>query len=477
MKLYLKQTTYFLFSILLMGCTSSNHEIKVKWVESTIKKQWEEKVLYLQKPSELEEGKVKIFTDQPLQTVKGFGGCFNELGYEALNILSEDARKRIIHDLFDQKEGCNFTICRMPIGANDYAVNWYSHNETKDDFEMNQFSINRDKERLIPYINWAKQINPDIKIWGSPWCPPSWMKTNNHYACKPDVVNDLTEEGRGEEMHTQFRMEEKYLKSYALYFSKFVEAYKKEGIDIYAVHVQNELNSSCQNFPSCIWHPKDMATFIGDYLGPEFINKKLKTEIWLGTVERKQEDRVDDILLDHKAQKYIKGVGFQWAGKGAIPYVNTKYPNLELMQTESECGNGSNDWAAAKHTFDLIKHYFKNGANSYMYWNMVLDETGKSHWGWKQNSMITVNSDSKSVVYNPEFYLMKHFSAFVEKNSKYLKTSDENCLAFKCEKQYVVFYHNNSTKKQVKEFVVDGKSVKLELAPDSFHTFIMAINE
>jgi len=108
--------------------------------------------------------------------------------------------------------------------------------------------------------------------------------------------------------------------------------------------------------------------------------------------------------------KYITGVSFQWAGKQAIPGVHAKYADLKLMQSETECGNGSNDWKAAEYTFSLMKHYFENGASVYSFWNSVLDETGKSMWGWKQNSMITVTSSTKEVVYNPEFYLLKHFS-------------------------------------------------------------------
>lgn len=462
----MKNLTIVIF--LLLFLTNCSQKPTIKWISSTENSMWQESTI----EAEIKTNSNDVITiekDVTFQNIDGFGACFNELGWEALSVISTDEKNKILQDFFNPESGCKFNICRMPIGANDYAVDWYSHNETPDDFEMANFSIDRDYQRLIPYIKAAQKIRPDLQIWASPWCPPSWMKTNNHYACKPDAVNDLTPEGEGAEMVTQFKMNAKYLNAYALYFEKFIKAYSNEGIDIYAVHVQNEPNS-CQNFPSCVWRPKDLAMFI-KYLGTHFENKNLNTEIWLGTVERPQIERIDSIL-ESPAGKYITGVGFQWAGKGAIPIVNNKYPNVKLMQTESECGNGSNDWDAAEHTYDLLKHYLNNGANTYLYWNMVLNETGKSQWGWKQNSLISIDSKSKRIVYNPEYYLMKHFSAFIESGAKKIKSSDKNILAFKKNNQVIIVtYNKGGVKKQT--FKIDDKSFTASLKANSINTFII----
>jgi glucosylceramidase len=219
-----------------------------------------------------------------------------------------------------------------------------------------------------------------------------------------------------------------------------------------------------------VWNPSGLATFIGGYLGPQFKKDNLETEIWLGTIERPQIERIDTILNDPEAKKYIKGVGFQWAGKDAIPLVHKKYPEYRLMQTETECGNGSNDWKAAEHTFDLMKHYFSNGANAYMYWNMVLNETGNSQWGWKQNSMITINSKTREVTYNPEFYLMKHFSYFIQPGAVKIETSDANCIAFENADSYIIVYYNSSAE-TTKEFVIGEVQFSAVLAEKSFNTF------
>jgi len=463
---------HFTCFILLSACASEETTDQTTLISSSPAAYWSDLSDQVAVKSG-DEGQITIFTDSAKQAIDGFGGCFNELGWQALSYVTESQRDSILLTLFDTQSGCAFNICRMPIGANDYALDWYSHDETPGDYDMSEFNIDRDKKYLIPYIKSALEINPGIKIWGSPWSPPSWMKTNKHYACKPDPeVNDLSPERAGAEMQDQFIMDQPYLDAYALYFSKFINAYEEEGINIYAVHVQNEPNS-CQNFPSCTWTPSSLATFIGDHLGPHFEQNGLNKEIWLGTIERPQPERVDTILQDPEAAKYIDGVGFQWAGKGVIPHVNELYPDLPLMQTETVCGNGSNDWAAAENTLDLMKHYFEHGANSYMYWNMVLDETGKSQWGWKQNSMITIDSQTGNITYNPEYYLMRHFSAYVPKDSKYLSTNDSNTLAFDTPEGTTIFYYNKLKTPEAISFQVENQVIQATLPAESFNTIMM----
>jgi len=407
------------------------------------------------------------------QTMDGFGAVFNELGWDALQLIPAVQKQEIMRDFFTE-EGFNFTICRMPVGANDYARNWYSLNETPGDFPMEHFNIDRDLSTLIPYISEALAIRPDLKIWGSPWCPPSWMKVNKHYACLPAAVNDLPQEGAGMENKTQFIMEDRYLEAYALYFVKYIQAYREQGIDIYAVHVQNEPNS-CQNFPSCVWTARDLNTFIGRYLGPAFDSASLDTEIWYGTIERPSVEKVDTVLQDPFSSKYVKGVGFQWAGKECIPGVHFKYPEMKLMQTESECGDGSNDWPAAEYTWSLMKHYMENGANAYLYWNPILDETGKSMWGWKQNSLISVDSETGMVTRNPEFYLMKHLSGFVLPGARRLETPPGMDFALLFENpggEIAGLMVNSSDENKKFALAVGGQSYLLELQPHSINTFI-----
>ena len=80
------------------------------------------------------------------------------------------------------------------------------------------------------------------------------------------------------------------------------------------------------------------------------------------------------------------------------------------MQSENECGFGDNTWEYAKYVWTMLKHYISNGAESYLYWNMILEPWGRSTWGDPQNAMVTVDPGQKRAVFNPDFYVMKHFS-------------------------------------------------------------------
>ena len=456
-----------LFLALTVMVLSSCNKQKVNLVSSTASNPWvKEKPVNIILADTTISFDITILTRNKAQLIDGFGGCFNELGWDALQMLDTAKQVEVLKGIFTP-EGLNFNICRMPIGANDYARSYYSLNDSAGDFEMKYFNIDRDKKNLVPYIKQAIQYNPKLKIWGSPWTPPAWMKLNKHYASKADQrYNDLSVTNPG---ISKFTMEDNYLKAYANYFVKYVQAYRREGINVYAIHPQNEISAS-QIFPSCLWNAKELNVFIGEYLGPEFEKQKLDAEIWLGTINDPSFEKMDSILGNSTSTKYIKGVGFQWAGQKAIGQTHQKYPELKLMQSENECGDGSNDWAAAQHTWGLMKHYFKNGANSYMYWNMMLEKDGISVWGWKQNAMISISNSGK-LIYNPEYYLMKHLSHFIKPGASMLKTKDANALSFiNPDGEIIVILENELKNESVKTIKIDNYQFKVTLKPESFNS-------
>jgi glucosylceramidase len=450
---------------------------KSVWISTTSSNQWNERLGVALIPVD-GNFDIEIFPDKKVQQMDGFGGCFNEKGWEALSWITPEKKNKILDDLFNQTTGCRFTICRMPIGANDYAIKWYSLNETPGDYAMENFNLARDKQYLIPYIKAAQSIYPNLRIWASPWSPPSWMKLNNNYACKPSKYNpEYKSKILGKEGMNLFNMDEKILNGYALYFSKFIQEYKKEGIEIFAIHPQNEFHSSTI-YPGCTWQASSLAIFVGKYLGPRFEKDNISSQIWFGTMERPFVAEIDTILNDEYCKKYVKGVGFQWGGRPAVLEVHSKYKDLKLMQTESECGDGSNDWKAAEHTWDLMRSYIGNGVNYYIYWNMVLEESGVSTWGWEQNALVTVNSKTKNVKYTPEFYLMKHFSHFVENGAYRIQISKlgANMLAFQNpDGQIVIVVYNSEDSDQVMRIKIGDKMITPKLSSKSFNTFAINI--
>lgn len=409
------------------------------------------------------------------QEIEGVGGTFNELGWDALCYLDENQREEVIRNLFDKKE-CNFTFNRFPIGASDFGMNFYSLNDVADDFEMINFSIARDRHILIRYIKTAMKYNPDMKLWASPWSPPAWMKTNNHYASNvdDDAVNHngLPKEKELELPTTGFKMQYGYLKAYALYFSKFIKAYAKEGLNVSYVGLQNE-PCSTQKYASCTWRPEDMAYFVGKFLGPQFEKDGISTGILFATINRDNPAFSRVALDDVVAKKYWAGAGYQWDGKGAIPYINKEYPHLKLFHTEAECGTGTNDWAAAENTWWQICHYFRHGARNFQYWNMVLDHTGLSPWGWHQNSLVSVDTEKKLVKYNPEYYLMKHLAHYLKPGAHYLTLQDDadDLVAFVNPdgKKVVLAVNREKDAKRI-AINIDGRYINIEMKAKSFYT-------
>jgi len=231
---------------------------KPEWVSTTEKHPWhEESNLKFEETSNMAD--VEILPDSVLQTIDGFGACFNELGWTSLKELNENDRNAVFKELFSPGVGANFNICRMPVGANDFSRDWYSYDEQEGDFEMKNFTIAHDLETLVPFIKEAQKQYPGLQIWASPWSPPSWMKWNKHYACHAiykgmdaKFDNHLAPDKQGLEGTNMFIQDSTYFKAYALYFSKFIESYKNQGITISTIMPQNEFNS-CQIFPSCTW--------------------------------------------------------------------------------------------------------------------------------------------------------------------------------------------------------------------------------
>lgn len=435
----------------------------VKWISSTAAAPWvAQKDIALATNRDDAPYDLVVRLDKPQQTIDGWGGCFNELGWVALQTLPPEAREEVLQNLFEPGRGLNFTICRMPIGASDYATNWYSLDDTPGDFELKHFNLDRDRTMLLPYIKAAMKFQPALKIWGSPWSPPAWLKVNQAYNCNGT---------------NRFIQDEKHLSSHANYLAKYVQAYRAEGVNVFAIAVQNEPFAS-QVFPSCVWSPVELRDFIGQYVGPTFQREKLDAQIWLGTFNNNQFSAFDTSLSDRRAAKFISAVGMQWAGKNAIAEINEHYPKLKKVQTESECGDGSFDWKAAEYTFSLMKHYLNNGANLYTYWNMVLDDSGRSAWGWKQNALVSVNKATGKPAYAPEFYLFKHFSYFVPASSVKLPCAGnfDDALAFRTPDGHaVIVLVNTQNFAQSVGVKIGVQNLSAKLPPKSFNTFCLAM--
>jgi glucosylceramidase len=407
--------------------------------------------------------------------MEGFGACFNELGWTSLSALGEQDRESVLHELFDPAAGARLSYCRMPIGANDFATGAYSYDETDGDFDLKHFSIEHDKQTLIPFIHAAQRYQPKLRLWASPWTPPSWMKRNHFYAeakAFPGAGfkdNGIRPDQIGREGQDMFIQEPRYFDAYARYFGRFIDAYRTEGIPVGMVMPQNEFNSA-QNFPSCTWTAEGLARFL-HHLGPEM--QKRGVDVFFGTLERGNRKLLETVMADKAAAQFIKGVGVQWAGKNALPAIHREFPELAIYQSEQECGDGKNAWSYTSYCWQLMKHYFRSGASGYMYWNISTDLSGRSTWGWAQNALVSVDTSAKTFRYNHDYYLLKHLTHFVDvgaRSAEIAGTCDDALAFVNPDGTHALLLRNELPHGQLVQVQIKDRALTVELPPDSVST-------
>jgi glucosylceramidase len=455
------------------------------------------------KPGTLTEGTggttVTVNVTQKKQKWQGFGGCFNEAGWDALKALDQTKKDQAIKLLFDKNDGIGFPWGRIPMGASDYGLSRYTLDDGQgDDLTMSRFSIQRDKGCLIPFIKAAQALNPGMKFWASPWTPPPWMKKNAFDAAGFD----------GGEM----RNEANVLQALALYFSKFIDAYTVEGIPIKAVCPQNEPGYT-RAYPTCGWGPYNyddgkgssgdktgteyLSTFVADHLYPKLQAANPTTEIWFGTLSNNNTVSAYwngmKTKAGNNAKTMIKGLGLQWnnvslAGSNANDYF--------VFCSEHQCGNyywktevtsveqadsthflksmAPNNHAYGEESWDLIKRWVEAGVHSYNCWNMILDTKGlnlNTALAWPQNALLAVNRDSKTLQVTAYYYVVRHLAQYVDVGADRVTTSGGNALAFLNPNGSVVVAISNNGAATTFTVSVNGKSYKFSHPGKGWATF------
>ncbi len=413
----------------------------------------------------------EVLPDQARQTLAGFGGAFNEKGWEALGVLSDADRAQVLDRMFKPGEGLGLTLCRIPIGASDYALSRYSLDDGEEDLKLERFSIARDRQALIPYIKAAQARFPKMRFWGSAWSPPPWLKTNGKY-----------DSG-------SMRDEPAVYDAYALYLARFVEEYGKEGIPVEAVAVQNE-PEILTDYPSCHWAPEQYLAFVRDHLGPTLVTRKSPARVMLGTFNMQSNTpHAMAVLGDHAARAYVGVLGLQWDGLSIATQARRAMADLPIWHTETDCGNHhwekgfdpdrpQNDFAYALMTWRKMRLYLAGGAEVYTLWNIVLDETGKSidaKRPWPQNSPIVVDRAAKQAVYTPMYYAFAHFSRYAGAGAVVLggKGSDDALALRRPDGKVAVVMVNPGDKARTLKVKMGERAFAAELPARAFGTLIV----
>jgi glucosylceramidase len=345
---------------------------------------------------------IRLDPSKKFQEILGFGGAFTDAACYMFNQLAAPAREQLLHEMFHPSE-MGLSVCRTSVGSSDYSTKMYSFDEGEPDPEMARFSIEHDREYILPVLREARQANPELFLFSSPWSPPGWMKFNG------------TMLGGSMRNH--------YLAAYAKYLLKFLQGYASEGVTVQAVTPQNEVDTDQDGrMPACIWPQEYEIQFVRDHLGPLLETSGLPTKIWILDHNYNLWGRVVDELEDERLRRYTNAVAWHgYAGTAdMMSKVHDLYPDVEMYWTEGGPDYRDpgylTDWCKWAGAFSGI---LQNWCRSITAWNLALDERGRPNIGpFSCGGTVTINSQTKEITRSGQYWAFAHYSRVVRRGAR-----------------------------------------------------------
>ncbi len=383
-------------------------------------------------PESNNPAEIVILPEEKYQAITGFGGSFTESSAYLLNQLSDANRHKIIEAYFGET-GAKYSLTRTHINSCDFSLSNYSYTPNPGDKTLGDFSVKEDMDDIIPMIQDAMKASVDgFKIISSPWTAPPWMKDNNSY-----VGGKLLPE---------------YYDSWALFFSKYIDAYAENGIDIWGLTVENEPLGNGNNWESMHFSAEEMTDFVQNHLGPSLQDDNKGHIKILGYDQNREhlDEWVDAMYRDDESARYFAGTAIHWYAStydffpDALQYAHKKAPGKHLIQSEAcvdaevpkwredawywskEATDWGWDWAPEedkkyhpkyvpvyRYARDIIG-CLNNWVDGWVDWNMVLDRKGGPNWfkNWCVAPVI-VDPDNDEVYMTPLYYTLSHFSRYI----------------------------------------------------------------
>jgi glucosylceramidase len=419
------------------------------------------------------------------QEMLGFGAAFTDASCYLINQLQPDKRAALMQELFAPDQSA-LNVCRTCIGASDYSTSLYSYDDSdQDDPQLTRFSIDHDKAYILPILREARKFNPDLFLFSSPWSPPAWMKFNRNM--KGGTIRKST------------------LEPYSRYFQKFLEAYKAEGVEINAITVQNEVDTTVDGrYASCLWAQEDEILFVAKYLGPLFRRSNIATKIWVLDHNFTLWGRAIAELSDPHAAEYIDGIAWHgYAGDpSAISAVHNAFPKKHAYFTEGgpqrephTPGTPFPDpMTAWSRWTEWANSVVRNWARSITVWNLALDENGTPYIGIREegdvlpgqslsgHGLIQIDSRTREITRTGRFWAMAHYTRHIRRGARLFRTSSiadgDNTSASVShvgfrnpDGSYVVVLANRGAERRIQ--LVFGQNVlDVALPADSVHTLV-----
>ena len=382
-----------------------------------------EQPLLVRQPGDDRLPSVFVNTERVFQTILGFGGAFTEAAAVTWLALSTQQRAQVLQAYFDAGQGHGYRLCRVHMNSCDFALGNYAHVLTPGDVELAGFSIERDRQALLPFIKAALQMaGMPIRLMVSPWSPPAWMKSNG-------AMNG------GGSLLPQYR------DAWAQCFVRFIQAYAQEGVPVWGLSVQNEPEAT-QTWDSCLYSAEEERDFVRDHLGPALARAELghvKIVVWDHNRDHLVE-RASVVYSDAEAAKYVWGAGFHWYGEEHFEQVqltHDAWPDKHLLFTEGcqEGGPHQGSWALGERYARAMINDLNRWTVGWIDWNLLLDtKGGPNHVGNLCSAPLLADTVQDGLLVQSSYHYIGHFARFIQPDARRVLCAstrqDLECTAF-----------------------------------------------
>ncbi|WP_221413121.1 glycoside hydrolase family 30 beta sandwich domain-containing protein [Dysgonomonas sp. 521] len=409
---------------------------------------------------------IDVDATQKYQTVDGFGYALTGGSASLINGLLPQAKDDLLKELMlTDSTHIGVSYLRVSIGASDLSFSTFTYNDSPGDMDLQHFNMDMEKKDLIPILQKMLALNPSLKIMGSPWSAPAWMKTNN------------TLYGGGAQPG---KLKPECYDVYARYFVKYIQTMEAAGIPIDAITPQNEPLNAWNN-PSMLMEADEQADFVKNHLAPQFKANGIKTKIIIYDHNLDHPEYAIAILNDPEAYKVVDGSAFHlYAGDiKTMSAVHDKFPEKNLYFTEqftSSKGDFGGDvqW----HIENLIVGAMRNWSKNIIEWNLASDPNMQPHTeGGCSDCLGAVTINGGSVTQrNQSYYVIAHAAKFVRPGSVRIASSEMNNLpnvAFQTpDGKHVLIVLNKSDLAATFSIRFNGQMVSPTLPSGSVGTFV-----
>ena len=432
-----------------MACTKQIHEeLKVQVIQTSASG---DKLAELPSVKDVESPSdtIEVLPSTQFQSIEGIGAAFTESSAFLLSGMSQEKRNEILSAYFSP-EGANYSFTRTHMNSCDFSLDNYSYAPIAGDTNLDSFSIEHDLNDLIPMIKGAQSYSEEgFKILASPWTAPPWMKDNDDWYGG--------------------KLKKEHYSTWAKFFSKYVGAYKEQGINIWGFTVENEPLGNDANWESMHYTPEETAEFVKGYLAPQLAKDNIEAKILVFDQNRGRDLEAwsQALLTDQELLPLIHGTAVHWYASTFdwfpenLQQTHNLAPEKHIIQTEGcvdseiphwnddqwywskEATDWGWDWAseedkpmhpkyvpAFRYARDIIG-CLNNWVEGWIDWNMVLDRQGGPNLA--QNwcvAPVIVDVEKDEVYYTPLYYVMAQFSKYARPGAKRIdfKCSDESLM-------------------------------------------------